>query len=139
QFEYELTRGDLAQLNALSGSDTAGSVVTRGRMSGPITELRFAGDASISQLQVSGVKVLTTNAKYDASVPTDAPERSRVALDGNASFVEAFGQQIGQASGTVAYEESRVTLDLAVEQSAAVTGRVASSFELDTAHRSIDI
>jgi autotransporter translocation and assembly factor TamB len=138
-FEYELTRGDLEKLKALTGSDAAGAVVTRGLMTGPTSELRFAGNASISQLQVSGVKVLTAAAKYDASVPTDAPERSRVALDGNASFVEAFGQQIGQVSGTVAYAGSRTTVDLAVEQSAAVTGRVAGTFNLDTVHQSITI
>jgi translocation and assembly module TamB len=81
--------------------------------------------------------VLTTNAAYDAVVPTDAPQHSRVKLDGGASFVEAFGQQIGQATGTVTYDASRVTLDLAIEQSAAITGRVASSFEIDTVGRTI--
>jgi autotransporter translocation and assembly factor TamB len=137
QLDYEITRGDLAQLTALTGTDAVGTFATSGRMSGPTTELRFAGQASASQLQVAGVKVLTTNAKYEAVVPTDATDRSRVQFDGDASFIEAFGSQIGQASGTVTYDASRVVLDLTVEQSAAITGRLASSFEIDTAGRSI--
>jgi autotransporter translocation and assembly factor TamB len=62
-----------------------------------------------------------------------------VKLDGQASFIEAFGQSIGQATGTVSYDASHVALDLEVQQSAAITGRIASSFDLDTAHRSIDV
>jgi len=139
QLDYEITRGDLTQLKALTGVDASGAFVTNGRMSGPTSELRFAGKGSATQLQEAGVSILTTNATYDAVVPTDAPERSRVKLEGNASFIEAFGQDISEASGTVTYDTNRVALDLAVQQSAAITGRVQSSFEIDSARRSIDL
>jgi len=139
QCDYEITRGDLAHLKPIIGIDAAGTLATSGQMTGPTTELHFAGKGSVAQLQIDGVNVLTANAAYDGVVPTGAPERSHAKLDGDASFIDAGGQQIGEASGTVTYDANRVTLDLAVKQSAAITGRVESSFEIDPARRSIAV
>jgi autotransporter translocation and assembly factor TamB len=138
-FDYEITRGDLARLKPLIGADASGTLATSGHLSGPTTELHFAGKGSASQLKMDGVSVLTANAAYDAAVPTGAPERSRAKLDGDASFIDAAGEQIGETSGTVTYDANQVTLDLAVKQSAAMTGRVESRFSIDPTRRSIAV
>ena len=44
--QYELVRGDLAKLGTLAGYELAGTLTTKGRVTGPYTALRATGDAT---------------------------------------------------------------------------------------------
>ena len=138
QFDYELTRGDLAQLSASTGSAAAGAVVTRGRMEAPPVSC-----ASPATRRSAAAGQRREDSDHDSEVRCVGAHRRAGAFARGARRQRVVHRGLRAADrtgiGTVAYDGSRVTLDLAVEQSAAVTGRVAGSFELDAAHRLNDI
>ena len=53
-----MTRADLARLGALIGQDGRRHVSTKGRLTGPYTALRAAGDATLNQLEGFDVTAL---------------------------------------------------------------------------------
>ncbi len=53
-----MTRADLARLQSLIGQTATGMLSTKGRLTGPWTALRAAGDASIAQLDAVDVTAL---------------------------------------------------------------------------------
>ena len=68
--QYELSRADLSQLQALTGSSVVRHVVsTTGRLTGPADALHAVGDATINQLDAFGVRALTLVGHYDAVAP----------------------------------------------------------------------
>jgi hypothetical protein len=113
-FDYDISRADLGQLRAKTGADVTGVVATKGRLSGPYDALRLAGDATISQVNASGVAALNASGKYDITIPAGAAARATGKVDGEASFLTIAGQSIEQARGTVTKEGERVGFDLQI-------------------------
>ena len=75
-FGYDIARADLAQLQWLTGQTAAGTVATKGRLTGPWTALHAAGDASITQLDAFDVNALTISGQYDVTVPSGDAARA---------------------------------------------------------------
>lgn len=139
KFDYEITRADLARLKDVTGQDASGVVTTTGQLTGPTTALHLAGTGVLTELEAAGAKALTTQATYDAVVPADAPEHATIKLDGRTEFVEAFGQQINSTVGVVTYDDGRATVDLEVQQSNQIAGRILGAFVVHQQERAIDL
>lgn len=135
--DYAITRADLAQLKPLLGRDVAGQLVTTGRLTGPLHEIRLVGDGTLSQLDASGVKALAMSAKYDTTVPTAEPAKARALVDGRLTFIDAFGQQLKEAAGTVNYDAGRARLDVKLTQDDGLEGTIKSDLSLDVPAQTI--
>lgn len=139
QLDYVIERADLALLEDFIDREVDGGIATTGRMSGPTSRLRFVGGGTVTQLAASGVHALSGALKYDVSVPVDAPARANVAVDGRLSLVEAFGQQIKEASGIVTYDAGHVTADVQLVRDDRVSGSLEGAFRVSVADRQVDL
>jgi autotransporter translocation and assembly factor TamB len=137
QLDYRVSRAELAQLHELTGRHIPGQLTTNGRLTGPADALRFAGDATMNRLAVSGVSALTTEARYDIALRDGSP--ASVTITGTASFVEALEQTFQQIEGTVTYADDRFNADLMIKQSDAIQGGLTGTFAVDTVRRTVDV
>jgi hypothetical protein len=127
QIDYKIVRGDLALLEETLGRRAAGDLTTSGHLNGPLDRMRLVGEAAIGRLDVSGVQALSTDVRYDITVPSDAPDRAVGTVEGRASFIRVFGQELRTVSGTVSHDDGRIDANLRLEQQQ-LTGVVEGSF-----------
>ena len=57
-FQYDVTRADLAALRPVVGGSAAGLAITKGRLTGPATAWRFAGDGTVTNLDAFSISAL---------------------------------------------------------------------------------
>jgi autotransporter translocation and assembly factor TamB len=141
-FEYDITRGDLAELAQMAGATAAGQMVTKGRLSGPRSALRAVGTGTFSNLKASGIDALAVTADYDITVPS-APPGGRVqptaVVEGRGTFVNIFGQAMNETSGKVTLESDRAEFDLTLTQTTGRTGDMAGAIMLHPDRHGIDL
>lgn len=138
-FGYDLTRADLAQLQWLTGQEAAGTLATKGRLTGPWSALHAAGDASIAQLDALDLNALSVSGRYDVTVPAGDAVRATARVDGRGEFVSVFGQVLQEASGSVTYAAQRLGFDLALKQQQGIDGRVAGAITLRPEQREASV
>ncbi|HWF84728.1 MAG TPA: hypothetical protein VG222_07785, partial [Vicinamibacterales bacterium] len=99
-----------------TNSAIRGIAATKGRLSGPYSALRFAGDASISDLNAAGIDALAVNGQYDVTIPSGAIGQASARVTARASFPTLFRQPLQQASGSVTMEADRIGFDVQLAQ-----------------------
>jgi hypothetical protein len=129
-FEYDVTRADLAQLRWLIGQDVGGTVSTKGRITGPSTALRAAGDATVNRLDGFAVSALTLAGHYEIAVPSGEIARATARVNAHATLLEVAGQSIEDASGTITYDSQRLGFDLQLVQQKGRNGQLAGALLL---------
>jgi hypothetical protein len=137
-FAYDISAADLARLAPLTGVEAAGSVATKGRLSGPWASLRAAGSGTIAQLDAFNVRILTVNGAYDVMVPADVTAAAGH-FDGRASFASIAGQALQEMSGTVAFDNNRFTFDVRVAETEQRTGSLAGTALFRPSERSLTL
>jgi autotransporter translocation and assembly factor TamB len=139
-FQYDITRADLAALRPVAGGSAAGLVITKGRLTGPTTASRFAGDGTLGNLDAFGIKALTMTGEYDLTIPS-GPGSAKPGgrITGRASFVTIFGQEVKEASGTVTLAADRADFDLTMTQLTGRTGEIAGAVLLHSGRQSLDL
>jgi autotransporter translocation and assembly factor TamB len=138
-FSYDLTRADLARLQPLIGGNAGGTLAAKGRLTGPWTALRAAGDGSIAQLDAAEINVLTMTAQYDVTVPSGDAVHATGRISGRGEFLTVLGQALQQVSGEVTYDSQRIGFDLALMQREGRTGRLAGTVALRLEQREASI
>jgi autotransporter translocation and assembly factor TamB len=141
-FQYDVTQADLAALRPVLGRPAAGMGRTTGRLTGPFSALRAAGDATFSNLDAFGINALTLAGRYDATIPSGSQSGSmpRTAkTTARASFLELFGQTIPEVSGTIALDGERAEFDLTATQASGRTGTIAGAAMLHFDRRRVDL
>ena len=91
-------------VSAKVGQQVLGEVVTKGQLTGPTGRVRLVGSGTIARVEASGIKALSANLDYDATIPTGVPENTIGSVEGHITAVEAFGQQIPDVSGKASYD-----------------------------------
>ena len=129
-FNYDLARADLAQLQWLTGQTATGTLATKGHLAGPWTALHATGDASVAQLSAFDLDALTLTGHYDVTVPSGDAVRATALVTGRGEFLAILGQSLQEASGTVSYDARRLGFDLALKQQAGRDGRLAGAVAL---------
>jgi autotransporter translocation and assembly factor TamB len=137
--EYEVVHGDLAKLGALAGYDLAGTISTKGRVTGPYTALHAVGDATVNQLQGFDVSALAFSGQYDITLPSGDARHATARLSGRSEFLTLFRQAVQSAQGTVTYDAGRLGFDIRLAQTPARTGQLAGMVQLDTDKREATI
>jgi autotransporter translocation and assembly factor TamB len=138
-FDYQIERADLANLQDVTGINAAGTVATRGRLTGPWTAVHMAGSGSIAQLDAFDVKALEVSAKYDATFDIDRLPSAVVQLDGRGTSLTIAGQQVQETSGTVAINAQQLRLNLRVLQSGQRNGTLSGVLGLRLDEHAVDI
>ena len=129
-FGYDLTRAELSQLPSLIGQDVGGTLATTGRLTGPWTALRAAGDASATHLDAFGINALTMSGHYDVTVPSGDAVHATGRVTGRGDFLTVLGQALLEASGTVTYDAQRLGFDVGLTQQKGRDGRLAGAVAL---------
>ncbi|PYR58655.1 MAG: hypothetical protein DMF91_16700 [Acidobacteria bacterium] len=138
-FQYDIARADLAQLKSLIGQDVAGLVNTKGRLTGPWTALRLAGDARVGHLSAFGVDALTMTGPYDVTIPSGDFSRSTTTASGQATFLTMFGQAVKEATGRVTLADSRLGFDVSFSLSEQRAGALAGAIIIQPDRRQLDV
>ncbi|MGE3956389.1 MAG: translocation/assembly module TamB domain-containing protein [Vicinamibacterales bacterium] len=102
--EYRVTRADLPALREVLGRDLGGRAVTAGRITGPTGRLRFAGEATVTDLAVSGVEARSSEVQYDVAIPSDAPARLSGSLDATLAGTRVSGRDMGVVDARLTYD-----------------------------------
>jgi hypothetical protein len=129
-FQYDVSRLDLAQVRDATGGSASGIVSTAGRVSGPAEALHAIGDATVNQLDAYGVQALTLVGQYDATLPASNPGGASARITGRGTFFTLFGQSVREASGSVTMDADRLGFDLQLLQQENRNGRLAGSVRL---------
>ena len=138
-FQYDIAHAELSQLTSLTGQNAAGLLSTKGRLTGPWTALRLAGDANVSHASSAGVSALTAHGQYDVTIPSGR-RRSRIGEgDGQAEFLTLFGQSVPAASGTLTLADERLGFDTHLSLGGGRSGALAGAVVLHPDRRQIDI
>ncbi len=155
-FQYDITRADLAALRPVVGGSATGLVNTKGRWTGSMAAPRFAGDGTLSNLDAFGITALTMTGEYDATIPTgpanarpDGASGAAAALGtlgtisakvtGRASFMKILGQEMKEASGTITLAAERADFDLTMTETSGRMGGAAGAILLHSGRQSIDL
>lgn len=138
ELDYTINRADLALVKDLIGEEASGDIVSKGQMTGPLDRVRLRGSGTLSRVEMSGVKALSADLNYDASIPTDAPEKSFGTADGRIHGIEIFGEDITEATGTASYDAGQIVADLQLQRQD-LQGRIAGSFQLHAQDQRLDI
>lgn len=138
-FDYEIVRADLAQLRSKTGLDASGTVTTRGRLSGPSTELHVVGDGTATGPAAFNVSSLSLTGHYDVTIPTEDLATLSGRFEGHAGFLNVFGQSIQDASGTITVDASRLVADLTLQQSERRRATVNAALGLRLSEHAIDV
>jgi hypothetical protein len=85
-FNYDLLRVELEQVPWIVGESVQGTLSTKGRLNGPWTAMRAAGNASITHLDALNVEALSISGDYDVTVPSGTPLTPRAMSTDEASF-----------------------------------------------------
>jgi autotransporter translocation and assembly factor TamB len=138
-FQYDVTRADLAALQPITGGSAKGLAITKGRLTGPTTALRAAGAGTLSGLDAFGINALAIAGDYDATIPSGPGDpRPSAHVTGRATFVEIFGQAMEEVSGTIALADDRAEFSLTMTQTGR-RGDIAGTARLHLDRRSIDL
>ena len=138
QLDYTIVRGDLALVSDLVGRKLSGSIATKGQLTGPLSQVRLEGSGTLNNVDAAGLKALSAELTYDATVPTDAPEKASGKVDGHISGIEAFGEEITQATGNASYDAGRIVTDVQLQRQD-LQGQITGTFQLQTAEKRLDI
>ena len=138
-FEYDITRADLSQLTALTGQTATGLLSTKGRLTGPWTAMRLAGDASAQQPSSGGVTALTATGQYDITIPSGDGGKAAAKVTGQTEFLTIFGQAVPRASGTLTLADERLAFDTHLALPAGRSGALTGAVVLHPGKPEIDI
>lgn len=138
QLDYTIVRGDLSLLKSVAGRDISGEIVSRGRLTGPTSRIRLAGTAAAARIDTSGLKALTADLQYDATIPADAPGAAAGKVEGRLTSVNIFDQPLAEASGSATYEDGRISADVQLGR-ADLTGRLTGTFLLHPSEKQLDL
>ena len=139
QFDYSVARADLGALGEVVGRTIPGTLVTHGVLTGPPNALRLVGEGTLDRLDASGIRVETTTASYDVTIPPEAPIRLTARVEGRASAIDVSGQPLEAVAGTVTYENRRLGFDLAVKRSEQLSGHLTGAMLFNPDGRSLDV
>ena len=126
------------RLRPVIGGSAAGLAITKGRLTGPTTAWRFAGDGTFSNLDAFGISALTMTGQYDVTIPS-GPANPSAAVTGRASFMKIFGQEMQEASGTITLAADRADFNLTLTQVPGRTGGLAGAILLHSDRQAIDL
>jgi autotransporter translocation and assembly factor TamB len=130
-FNYDLVRVELEQLQSIVSDGVRGTLATKGRLNGPWTAMHVAGDALVTNLDAWNTNVLTMTGQYDVTLPSGDVAHASGRANGRGEFLTVAGQALQQASGTVTYgDDQRMGFDLTLKQQQGRDGRLAGTVAL---------
>jgi autotransporter translocation and assembly factor TamB len=138
QLDYTIARGDLALVKDLIGHEVSGEITSQGQLTGPLDRVHVRGAGTVTRVEVSGLKALSADLNYDATVPTDAPEKTSGTVDGHISSIEAFGEAIAEATGKASYDAGRIVTDVQLQRQD-LQGKVVGTFQLHADEKRLDL
>ncbi|MEQ1869166.1 MAG: translocation/assembly module TamB domain-containing protein [Vicinamibacterales bacterium] len=134
-FSYDVRRATLSDFSRLIGRPLGGQLVTKGRLTGTLETPHLVGDGTTTSVEVSGVRALTAQLRYDAEMTSAHPSDSRVSVVGTLGDVAAAGEQFKAITGSASYVAGRTTLDVALTRSAGLQGHLATVAQVDLSAR----
>jgi hypothetical protein len=139
QFTYNIARVSPALLRGRVGQDFDGDLITRGSIEGPFSALRLLGEATMTQLAVSGLTALTTDAQYDVVTPWDDWAAATANVTARSSFVQLLGQSFTEAVWKADYGRDRLTFDVQLSDQEGLQGALGGVVQLHPGERALDL
>ncbi len=138
-FQYEAEIPDAARLKDLLRVSATGSATFRGRMVGPVEHTAVDGTFTATNVDVAGVSALTAAGSYHLEGSTSAPADAAISGDASATFVSAFGQSFGNASGKFEYKQERLQGDIEARLPDSRVARISGNILVHPEHNELHV
>ncbi len=138
-FSYEAEIVDAARLKDFISLDIQGAGTLRGRLVGPIDHTLVDGTFTASDLDIAGVKALTASGNYHLEGAASNLEAMTASGDATASFVTAFGQNLGNVSGKLTYGQQRLQGEIESRLPDSRVARVSGSVIIHPEHNELHV
>lgn len=139
-FEYDLTRVDLARVRRLTTLEVSGIVRTDGRLTGPLDALRAEGNATVEGFDGYSLKAGTLSGNYAATISSAEFERALGRVDEvRGSELIIADQPFEEATASATLDSSTLKFDVSLKQREGRSGSLAGTAYLRPADRAADV
>mgnify|MGYP003338010121 CR=1 FL=1 len=144
--EFDITRGDLPLLTSAIpairdalGEPLSGSLSTQGHLGGTLSRPHVTGNARLTRVSAAGVELLSGGVAYDATIPTDHPERAAARLSGALGPLTVGSQALNELSVNAQLVDLVLTLGLRGTRAGGLNASLDSTMRLDLDQRAADL
>jgi autotransporter translocation and assembly factor TamB len=108
-------------------------------LTGPSTAVKLTGDATIHNLAAAHLDALTTTGHYEVGLPSGTEALPSVRINGQATFLTAWGQHFETATGTLTLANRRLDFNLSAAQAGGRSGSVSGDLIVDRERRAMEV
>jgi autotransporter translocation and assembly factor TamB len=138
-FNYEIDIVDASLLKDFIPLSLQGSGTFSGRAVGPFDHTVIDGSVTASDLDIAGVKALIASGTYHLEGTPSNLAAMTASGAATASFVTAFGQDFGSASGKLSYSQERLQGDIEAHLPDSRIARVSGNVVIHPEHNELHV
>jgi autotransporter translocation and assembly factor TamB len=136
-FSYDVDVTDAAHLEHLAGMPVQGSGTLHGRAIGPAGNMRIEGTFSAANVDAAGVSALTASGEYRAQGNVAAPAEMTFGGKLSATFVSAFGWNMGSVTASTTYGNEQLEGELEAKLPDARVARISGQVLIHADHHEL--
>jgi len=138
-FAYDAEIADASRLKDFLPVNARGSGTFKGRIIGPIDHTAVDGTFTGSDLNVAGVEALSASGNYHLEGSPANLTAMIASGDLTASFVTAFGQNLGNATAKLTYTEQRLQGEIEAHLPDSRVARVSGTVVVHPEHNELHV
>jgi autotransporter translocation and assembly factor TamB len=138
-FTYELDLSDASRLHEFLPIEAKGTGTFRGHAVGPIDQTTVDGTFTASDIHLAGVSALSASGNYRIEGAASRLAEATISGDASATFVSAFGQSLGTASGKLTYSQQRLQGELEARLPDSRVARVSGNIVVHPEHNELHV
>ena len=138
-FTYEMDIVDPSHLKDFIPLTVQGTGTFHGRIVGPFEHTVLDGSFTASELDIEGVKALTTSGTYRLEGTPSNLTAMTASGEATASFVTAFGHEFGNASGKLSYSQEHLQGDIEARLPDSRVARVSGNLIIHPEHNELHV
>ncbi len=138
-FAYEAEIADATRLQDFLPVSVQGAGTFRGRVVGPLDHMVADGAFTASPIDIAGVKALIASGTYRLEGSTADIKSMTASGDLSASFVTAFGQDLGNATGKLTYNQQRVEGQIETQLPDSRVARISGNVVVHPEHNELHV
>ena len=138
-FTYEAEIADASRLKDFISVAAQGAGTLHGRITGPTDHTVIDGTFTGSDLDIAGVKALTASGTYHLEGSASNPSAMTASGDLTASFVTAFGQNFGNTTGKLTYNDQRLQGEIEARLPDSRVARLSGNVVIHPEHNELHV
>ena len=138
-FTYDIDIADASQLKDFLSISAKGRGAFKGRAVGPLEQTRIDGTFTASDIDVAGISAQSASGNYHLEGSPSHLADLTISGDGSATFVSAFGRNLGNATAKLRYSQERLEGDLEAHLPDARVARISGNVLVHPEHNELHV